>query len=286
MHRRLSLGLGLLISLLLAAGCIGAEDGGGSGGGDPGGGGGGGGGGPVAGSGGGGSGTSSTASGELPNRCALPQETGPCDAAFPSYWHDPSTGVCVPFTYGGCEGNENRFESLAACQEACQDTVPDMDICEAAGDCVLASPRCCASCDPGVDAQAFVAIHRDATTDFWNATMCVDVACSPCQEVSEAERTAQYFTAACESGRCVVLDVRESPLTECTQDADCALRDGLGCCEECGGKGIVALNQSADLGAIVCPEGFGACPPCAPVFPEGMKAACVEGRCQPSTSAP
>ncbi|WP_437576129.1 BPTI/Kunitz domain-containing protein [Sorangium sp. So ce887] len=270
----------MLTSLLLAAGCIGAEDGGGSGGGDPGGGGG-----SVAGS-GGGSVTTSTASGELPNRCALPQETGPCDGAFPSYWHDPSTGVCVPFTYGGCEGNENRFESLEACQEACQDTVPDMDMCEAAGDCVLASPRCCAACDPGVDAQAFVAIHRDATTDFWNATMCVDVSCSPCQEVSEAERTSQYFTAACESGRCVVLDVRESPLTECTQDTDCALRDGVGCCEECGGKGIVALNQSADLRAIVCPEGFGACPPCAPVFPEGMTAVCVEGRCQPSTPAP
>lgn len=282
MHRRLSLGLGLLTSLLLAVGCGGAENNGGPGGGGPGGGGSvaGSGGGSVTGS-GGGSVASSGAGGELPARCALPQDVGPCDAAMPRYWHDPSTGVCVPFTWGGCEGNENRFESLAACQEACQGGAPDMDTCASAGDCVLASPRCCASCDP-VDASAFVAIHREAAADYSVATGCGDVACAPCPPATEAERTSQYFTAACESGRCVVLDVRESPLTECTQDADCALRDGVGCCEGCDGTGIVALNQSADLRALVCPEGFGACPPCAPVYPEGMTAKCSEGRCQPS----
>ncbi|WP_437956818.1 BPTI/Kunitz domain-containing protein [Sorangium sp. So ce119] len=272
----------MLTSLLLAVGCGGAENNGGPGGGGPGGGG------PVAGSGGGsvtgsggGSVASSGAGGELPARCALPQDVGPCDAAMPRYWHDPSTGVCVPFTWGGCEGNENRFESLAACQEACQGGAPDMDTCASAGDCVLASPRCCASCDP-VDASAFVAIHRESAADYSVSTGCGDVACAPCPPATEAERTSQYFTAACESGRCVVLDVRESPLTECTEDADCALRDGVGCCEGCDGTGIVALNQSADLRGIVCPEGFGACPPCAPVYPEGMTAKCSEGRCQPS----
>ncbi|WP_438016267.1 BPTI/Kunitz domain-containing protein [Sorangium sp. So ce315] len=299
----------MLTSLLVAAGCSGADNNGGSGGGGPGGGspvagsgggavtgsGGGavtgGGGGAVTGSGGGavtgsggGSVTSSGAGGELPARCALPQEVGPCDAAIRSYWHDPSTGVCVPFIYGGCEGNENRFESLATCQEACQGGAVDMDTCAAPGDCVLASPRCCASCDP-VDARAYVAIHRDATDDYWASTGCGDVACAPCPPVSEADSTSQYFTAACESGRCVVLDVRESPLTECTKDTDCVLRDGVGCCEGCDGKGVVALNQSADLRALVCPEGFGACPPCAPVYPEGMTAVCAEGRCKPQAAA-
>ncbi|WP_233561997.1 BPTI/Kunitz domain-containing protein [Sorangium cellulosum] len=280
----------MLTSLLLAVGCGEVENNGGPGGGGPGGGGSvtGSGGGAVTGSGGGavtgsggGSVASSGAGGELPARCALPQDVGPCDAAIPRYWHDPSTGVCVPFTWGGCDGNENRFESLAACQEACQGGAPDMDTCASAGDCVLASPRCCASCDP-VDASAFVAIHREASADYSVATGCGDVACAPCPPATEAERTSQYFTAACESGRCVVLDVRESPLTECTQDADCALRDGVGCCEGCDGTGIVALNQSADLASIVCPEGFGACPPCAPVYPAGMTAKCSEGRCQPS----
>ncbi|XXX75471.1 BPTI/Kunitz domain-containing protein [Sorangium sp. So ce134] len=273
----------MLTSLLIAAGCSGGSGGDGSGGGGPGGGGPGG-GGPVAGS-GGGSVTSTGTGDELPNRCSLPQEPGPCDAAIPSYWHDPSSGVCIPFTYGGCDGNENRFESLEACQEACPGNVPDMDACMAPGDCVLASPRCCAACNP-VDAHDYVAVHRDLATDFWNTTGCGDVSCAPCQEVGEAESTSQYFTAACEAGSCVVLDVRESPLTECTQDADCILRDGVGCCEECGGKGIVALNANADLEALVCPEGFGACPPCAPVYPEGMTAVCLEGRCQPKMPAP
>ncbi|WP_437908686.1 BPTI/Kunitz domain-containing protein [Sorangium sp. So ce327] len=283
----MSLGLGLLTSLLLAAGCSGAGNDGGSGGGGPGGGG------PVAGSGGGsssavaGSGGGSVASsgtgGESPDRCTLPQETGPCDAAIPSYWHDPATGECVPFTYGGCEGNANRFESLAACLETCQGTTTDMDACAAPGDCVLAPPRCCASCDP-VDASAFVALHRDAVADFWNASGCGDTQCERCPEVGEAESTSQYFAATCDSGSCVVVDVRESPLTECTKDADCALRDGVGCCESCDGKGIVALNRSGDLGALVCPEEVVACPPCAPVVPEGMTAVCSEGRCTPRLS--
>ncbi|WP_437667202.1 BPTI/Kunitz domain-containing protein [Sorangium sp. So ce1182] len=276
MYRRLSLGPVLLTSLVLAAGCSGAGNDGGSGGGGPGGGG------SVAGT-GGGSVASSGTGGELPDRCTLPQDPGPCDAAIPSYWHDRSTGECVPFTYGGCDGNENRFESLAACEEACPGTAPDRDACAAPGDCVLAPPRCCASCDP-VDASAFVAIHRDAVADFWNASGCGETPCAQCTDVSEAERTSQYFAAACESGRCVVVDVRESPLTECAQDADCALRDGVGCCESCDGKGIVAVNQSADLRALVCPEEPVACPPCAPVYPEGMTAVCSEGRCKPQPS--
>ncbi|XYH96550.1 BPTI/Kunitz domain-containing protein [Sorangium sp. So ce1128] len=248
--------------------------------------------GPVAGSGSGsvatsGSGsvaTSGSGGGELPALCKLPQEIGDCDAAIPSYWHNPSNGVCEPFTYGGCGGNENRFESLAACQQACQGGVPDMDTCEAPGDCVLVSPRCCGACDP-VDARAFVAVHRATAEDYQESTGCGDVACAPCPEVGEAERTSQYFTATCDGGRCVVLDVRESPLTQCTDDSECVLRDGVGCCEGCDGTGIVALDQSADIRGLVCPDDFGACPPCAPVYPPGMTAVCSEGRCRPEMPA-
>src|SRR4051812_35523582 len=41
--------------------------------------------------------------------CKLPRESGNCDAYIPSYWHNPATGVCEPFVYGGCGGNANRF---------------------------------------------------------------------------------------------------------------------------------------------------------------------------------
>ncbi|MGK3984913.1 BPTI/Kunitz domain-containing protein [Sorangium sp. So ce136] len=288
----------MLTSLLLAAGCgarVDNEGGGGAGGGSSVAGSGvvassgsgsvaSSGSGPVASSGSGPVASSGSGGGELPARCKLPREIGDCDAAIPSYWHDPSTGVCKPFTYGGCGGNENRFESLAACQEACQGGVPDMDACEAPADCVLVSPGCCAACDP-VDARAFVAVHRAAAEDYRESTGCGDVACGPCPDVGATERTSQYFTAACESGRCVVVDVREAPLTQCADDAECVLRDGLGCCEGCDGTDIVALNQSADIRGLVCPDDFGACPPCAPVYPPGMTAVCSEGRCRPELPA-
>jgi hypothetical protein len=50
--------------------------------------------------------------------CALPFEVGPCDALFPVYAF--VDGACVPRTYGGCEGNENRFGTLEECLVACE----------------------------------------------------------------------------------------------------------------------------------------------------------------------
>lgn len=52
--------------------------------------------------------------------CDLPIETGPCDAAISSYAFNTEKGTCERFVYGGCEGNDNRFATLTACQAACE----------------------------------------------------------------------------------------------------------------------------------------------------------------------
>src|SRR6266542_2743954 len=76
----------------------------------------------------GGRGNAGTAgSGGLSELCKLPKVVGPCDAAFQAWWHNPATGICEPFVYGGCEGNANNFPTLNACQTACQGGQPDMD---------------------------------------------------------------------------------------------------------------------------------------------------------------
>jgi hypothetical protein len=51
--------------------------------------------------------------------CSQPFDPGECEAALPVYWFNSATGACEPQTYGGCGGNENRFETLEACQATC-----------------------------------------------------------------------------------------------------------------------------------------------------------------------
>lgn len=51
--------------------------------------------------------------------CRLPWDPGPCDSVNPMFWFDAATNRCEPRTYGGCEGNANRFGSLADCEQDC-----------------------------------------------------------------------------------------------------------------------------------------------------------------------
>lgn len=46
-------------------------------------------------------------------------------AIMPSYFHNSATGKCEEFNYGGCGGNENRFNSKAKCEEFCKGIKPD-----------------------------------------------------------------------------------------------------------------------------------------------------------------
>ena len=51
--------------------------------------------------------------------CEQPKEVGPCDAAMTRWYYDHSTQKCLQFLYGGCGGNNNRFETESACQKRC-----------------------------------------------------------------------------------------------------------------------------------------------------------------------
>ena len=55
--------------------------------------------------------------------CLLPFEVGDCDAAIPVFYYNPDTFQCEERTYGGCEGNDNRFATLEECQTSC----PEID---------------------------------------------------------------------------------------------------------------------------------------------------------------
>ncbi|XP_026316272.1 papilin-like isoform X3 [Hyposmocoma kahamanoa] len=75
--------------------------------------------------------------------CSLPAVTGPCRAAIPRYYWDKKAKDCLKFTYGGCDGNENNFETEDACRAKCG-PAPIIDICSLpaeTGPCRAAMPR-------------------------------------------------------------------------------------------------------------------------------------------------
>ncbi|XP_031550082.1 PI-actitoxin-Aeq3a-like [Actinia tenebrosa] len=54
-----------------------------------------------------------------PEFCLLPAETGRCMGYFPRYYYDESIGTCRQFIFGGCQGNENNFETMKECVRKC-----------------------------------------------------------------------------------------------------------------------------------------------------------------------
>ncbi|KAH9509634.1 hypothetical protein Btru_044075 [Bulinus truncatus] len=55
----------------------------------------------------------------VPANCLLPNDAGPCKGTFKRFYYDTVVRNCVGFTYTGCGGNNNRFESVTSCQQTC-----------------------------------------------------------------------------------------------------------------------------------------------------------------------
>uniref|UniRef100_A0A8D2L084 BPTI/Kunitz inhibitor domain-containing protein n=1 Tax=Varanus komodoensis TaxID=61221 RepID=A0A8D2L084_VARKO len=52
-------------------------------------------------------------------RCQGPPVKGPCRARLRRFYYSPAEKACLPFFYGGCEGNSNNFRTRRECERAC-----------------------------------------------------------------------------------------------------------------------------------------------------------------------
>lgn len=52
--------------------------------------------------------------------CTQPKRLGDCTSAVRRYWYNSATRSCELFQYTGCQGNDNNFPSLVACQQRCR----------------------------------------------------------------------------------------------------------------------------------------------------------------------
>lgn len=59
----------------------------------------------------------------------MPKVTGPCEGYYPHWYYDKDRKHCTQFVYGGCLGNNNRFETRDECQALCA-TDSSQDVCE------------------------------------------------------------------------------------------------------------------------------------------------------------
>ena len=57
----------------------------------------------------------------ISERCDLPRDPGPCSVYTSLWYYNSAEQRCQQFSYGGCEGNHNRFTTQLECSETCSD---------------------------------------------------------------------------------------------------------------------------------------------------------------------
>jgi hypothetical protein len=207
--------------------------------------------------------------------CNAPPESGSCEAYMERWYHDPATGLCRGFIYGGCGGNDNNYETFEQCQKACPGGSPNYDACAQPTDCVITGGGCCGICDsPDIKAHDLIAYNMKYAPNLIScggpggtaagAAPPNDIACAPCPPLAADTGSLKYFVPNCVQGACVVEDIRTSPLSLCKTDQECTLRNGNSCCGSCGTSQTIAISSHSAFNQLVCGDTPPGCPDCVP----------------------
>jgi len=139
-----------------------------------------------------------------PELCELPKVVGMCRAAIKSYYYDASVGQCMKFIYGGCQGNANRFDSLADI-EAVFDTANDRD--------GIVSYN--AASDPDWDSIVSYNAASDSQSGYITKYQCTDWTCATCSVISRESTKfgtcqrdgSNYHKSECYGGSFLMSDI-------------------------------------------------------------------------------
>lgn len=145
--------------------------------------------------------------------------------------------------------------------------------CARSGECALAPRTCCGVC--GQPAIGDMVGLRWDRTEAYRSSVCGGGGPVPCPACAAMENP--HLTATCRAGTCAAIDVRTDETSACTNDADCMLRYGTGCCEPCGEASatrLTAFRKDAFAAVVRCLPNEGACPPCVATYPLNARAAC------------
>ncbi|TTC73819.1 Kunitz-type protease inhibitor 1 [Bagarius yarrelli] len=53
------------------------------------------------------------------SHCTQPPVTGPCRNSHTMWYYNPYEQICSRFNYGGCQGNDNQFDTMEKCLTFC-----------------------------------------------------------------------------------------------------------------------------------------------------------------------
>ena len=201
---------------------------------------------------------------------------------MPRFFHDAATGTCQLFTYGGCDGNANRFESRGECEATCGVVPAELFACEVSADCQVVSPGCCGTCEP-IAITDLVALNNTQASAY-RAVSCPppEPTCGACPDVTADQKLAANYAARCVAGRCEMFDVRQSEYADCSDGSVCKLTSGFGCCSRCD-DAVAAIREDVDpYTALACDDAteIVGCDNCLPSPPPDASAVCVGTRCQ------
>ncbi|CAJ0561764.1 unnamed protein product, partial [Mesorhabditis spiculigera] len=73
--------------------------------------------------------------------CKMGRESGPCSDAVTQWYYDKEIAGCRQFTYGGCRGNGNRFDTREQCEGKCAPKMQALTLIEPNDVCSLTWER-------------------------------------------------------------------------------------------------------------------------------------------------